>query len=70
MTVSGLAPQIAMDYSNCGIRCVSVSPGTILTPLVNEVITSDPVQVHAPPPPPPPPGPPPPRAPPPPAGGK
>eukprot|EP01049_Picozoa_sp_SAG25_P023283 SAG25_NODE_9811_length_357_cov_0.806202_1_plen_77_part_01 len=34
-----------MDYSNCGIRCVSVSPGTILTPLVHGVVNSDPVQV-------------------------
>lgn len=35
---------MAMDYSNCGIRTVSVSPGTILTPLVHKVVTSDPVQ--------------------------
>ena len=42
--ILSLTRQMAMDYSNCGIRTVSVSPGTILTPLVHKVITSDPVQ--------------------------
>ncbi len=42
--ILSLTRQMAMDYSNSGIRSVSVSPGTILTPLVDFVITSDPVQ--------------------------
>ena len=39
--VLSLTRQMAMDYSSEGIRTCSVSPGTIQTPLLDEVIASD-----------------------------
>jgi NAD(P)-dependent dehydrogenase (short-subunit alcohol dehydrogenase family) len=39
--VLSLTRQMAMDYSNSGVRVVSVSPGTIRTPLVERLVVED-----------------------------
>ena len=39
--VLSLTRQMAMDYSNQGVRVVSVSPGTIRTPLVQRLVEED-----------------------------
>lgn len=39
--VLALTRQLAMDYSNQGVRAVSVSPGSIRTPLVERLVEMD-----------------------------
>jgi len=39
--INSLTRQMAMDYSNRGIRTVCVSPGTIRTPLVERLVIED-----------------------------
>lgn len=42
--ILSLTRQMGMDYSNAGVRTVSVSPGTIRTPLVQRLVEEDGVQ--------------------------